>query len=887
VGFPIFAITDGDTRIDLLEFLTLADFKSSIIEPQGGTWGVTPFADGRVPIDMTLGNLMIEATLSAEGCNQDDVAYKGQKVRQLLENARQYWLSPSWKTPVWVEMQGSTESHMRYAFIYDYRAPGSGNPFASPLFDAFKSMLIFPLVLETTPWQSQPLGAADCIETDNLQSFNGTSISIHVHIANPNDDDDDYENRKDNTHSSGGAYAGFGARSVGYYTNGWTIWRNVPIPKGAIITSAYISFKANNNYNSTTVNVTIRGESSTNPLTFNANVNDMNVFEPPKRNPDVAAHVDWDDVSVWVNDTWYDTPDISIIIQEIIDLADWDSGDGICLHVDNNVSSTNANRYYHAAPFTGITGDEPILYVSYVPDGSLAGRAATCTKEVMISNKHNQAQITHIVSYDHTAGTYTDLIALGWPQPLFRSATAIGDILYLGVDRTSSGFGPFRSLIFDLLGGSFGLDLEYSYTTPMGGGFTPFTNGLTDNTNFLTNTGVCGIHFEQPLDFDHDDDVDCPLGTPVDAYWFKIEVTDNNGGTFEVPVQQNRNIYTVVTPYFDIEADQLKGDLPLLARTKLFNRGYGVFSPIVPYNNGNMNLAYAEKIILATRRLSRGADFTPYLNISDWQQPTGVSCDVIPGAVGISLVEDTLVAAMPISGSPTGKMGFYHHVGTTSLPLAEVLSCSLNSSVARQYAGRYAAYIRCATYGPGSTNFQFALKIRYGINPHFTDYQTKTVYIGTDPLCTYIDTFSLMEDLMENDYQSNLEIRIMIGSPDTAVYPHLFIYDLVLVPVDEFVCVADSSMDLLAYSYPGSLGGGTGVFADIDSIMNPKSMRVYAREESNDNIIGPLTRLSRNPWMLNPRTAQRVWYFSPGSLNISYAVQQFGVSRYWDLRGND
>jgi hypothetical protein len=352
-------------------------------------------------------------------------------------------------------------------------------------------------------------------------------------------------------------------------------------------------------------------------------------------------------------------------------------------------------------------------------------------------------------------------------------------------------------------------------------------------------------------------------------------------------VQQNRNIYTVVTPYFDIEADQLKGDLPLLARTKLFNRGYGVVSPIVPNDNGNMHHAYAKKIILATRRLSRGVDFTPYLNVSDWQSPTGISCDVVPAAVGISLVEDTLAAAVSISGSPTGKMGFFHHVGITPLPLAEVLSWSFSYATAKQYAGRYAAYIRCAVYGPGLSIFQFALKIRYGVNPHYTEYQTKALFMGVDPLYTYIDTFSLMEDLMGDEYQSNLEIRLMVGAPETGVYAHLFIYDLILVPVDEFVCVVDSNNDLLAYSYPGSLGMGDGVFADIDSILNPKSMRVYAREENTDNIIGPLNRLSRNPWMLNPRTAQRVWFFSPGSLNMSYAIQQFGVSRYWDLRGSD
>jgi len=264
-----------------------------------------------------------------------------------------------------------------------------------------------------------------------------------------------------------------------------------------------------------------------------------------------------------------------------------------------------------------------------------------------------------------------------------------------------------------------------------------------------------------------------------------------------------------------------------------------------------------------------------------------MTCDVVPGAA--TIVEDTAAGFTTItSGSPAGRTMFYHHVITTASPLADRIIWYLDYSIAKQYLGRFAVYVRCAVDGAGLQSFNMAVKVRYGLTPNVTEYQTRTVFMGTeDPLYTYIDTLSIGEELLDDEFYSNLEIRLMIGATEAGAYAHLYVYDLILLPIDEMLAIADTESAILAQVSPWAQPAAFGVFADIDSILNPKTMRINARTETVEDFVGSMNRLSRNPWMLNPRTTQRVWFFSPGSLNISYLVQQFGVSRYLDLRGSD
>ena len=872
MGTPIFAINDGTDRIDLLSFLSLKEYRSSVIEPDGGgVWGSSAFADGRVPIFMQFGNMMIEAQLSADGCDEDDLGYKGQRVRQLLQNAVNYWLSPSLKKPVWVEIRGSNETNIRYAYIFDYRAPGTGNPFAAPEFDSSSSMIIFPLVLETTPWQNNPLGSSDCIETSSLQSgIVSSSAAAHWHVNNNNDD-------VSVTYPDHQVYLGLNPAQMGSIGKTWTcsyytIFRNIPIPQGATIISAFVRYTAGANCAADTCNLRIHAQRRSilpglHPSAYGTSLYGSNYDNCIFRDCDMAtpwcpqpriytyAYTDWNAIAHWAINTTYDTPSIVPIVQELVNLGDWEYGCDIAIRVQDNGSTTSAHR--DAFPFE--TGSkDPELHITYTIETD-AGRSATCTKEVIISNKHNRAQITHVFRYDQSAGTYTELIAAGWPQPLFPFGggitPAVGDCLYIGINIAYPNYGPFWSIVYDLSQACRGI--TFTVTASTGGPGWAAPTYYSDNTNNLSEIGVSSYHFQPALNFHHQ------AVNLVNAWWIKLEITAIDAN-YTVPIQQNRNIYTITNPFFDIDHAQVKGDLPVLARTLLYSRAHDA---------SNFATAYPKKVYLATRRLSRGEDFTPFLNASGWQHPNGLSY----GSAGANLtvVEDNTLGAFGVVPSPTGQISHYDP-GVLARALQTESTWTFAYNIAKQYAGRHAAYIRCMR-DAGSNDHTVALQICYGSTPPYqTIFQTKTVFVSTTEFCTYIDTFSIMEDLMEDDYIYNLKINLMIGTP-TAGVNDLFIYDVALMPVDEFVYAAETDNSLLIKGY----------YLDIDPIGNPKTFRSLTKDEATDDYVAPFTRLSRGPWVLNPRTTQRVWYFTPGDMHISHAVQQFGVNRYFDLRGKD
>jgi prepilin-type N-terminal cleavage/methylation domain-containing protein len=122
---------------------------------------------------------------------------------------------------------------------------------------------------------------------------------------------------------------------VGYaysYRNIWVKWNNIDIPKGSTITSAYVQYKAKDNLNSQCKTL----------LYFNDVANAVAPISYADSESKVltTANIEWD-LPATTLDEWYNSPDISGIIQEIIDRADWNSGNAMMLmhrrHPDNNI----------------------------------------------------------------------------------------------------------------------------------------------------------------------------------------------------------------------------------------------------------------------------------------------------------------------------------------------------------------------------------------------------------------------------------------------------------------------------------------------------------------------------------------------------------------------
>jgi Tfp pilus tip-associated adhesin PilY1 len=138
-------------------------------------------------------------------------------------------------------------------------------------------------------------------------------------------------------------------------------FQNVTIPRGSSITNAYIQFTVHA-VNSDTTSVEIWGELSNNPATFSDGGTDI----PTLRTP-ITSKIAWDNVPPWgqAGDSNYaqQTPDISTIIEEIVNFGTWTSGDSIAIYIDGTVGRRVARAFKWA--YDNNQDVAPLLHVEY------------------------------------------------------------------------------------------------------------------------------------------------------------------------------------------------------------------------------------------------------------------------------------------------------------------------------------------------------------------------------------------------------------------------------------------------------------------------------------------------------------------------------------------
>lgn len=148
---------------------------------------------------------------------------------------------------------------------------------------------------------------------------------------------------------------------------------NVGIPAGATITASYLSFKASATKSMTTVNSKIRGQNSSTPATFSTQADfDARTW--------LATIAYWDSVPAWTLNQWYNSPDIAAVIQAIINLSGWASGNALVLLWDDwDLRSTQSDdRQRNSWLYEQGSSEAPKLHIEYTPPGAPAGRSFTC-----------------------------------------------------------------------------------------------------------------------------------------------------------------------------------------------------------------------------------------------------------------------------------------------------------------------------------------------------------------------------------------------------------------------------------------------------------------------------------------------------------------------------
>jgi len=203
------------------------------------------------------------------------------------------------------------------------------------------------------------------------------SIPVQVQVGASSDDVIVYDLNDSDTWTMyllNNVAGGLGNAVVGtYYDQGnGLMFQNVAVPPGATVLGARLLVMASVTNSTTVVNSRIIGDLELDAATF-SNIADYIA----RRGTDVGggdntkrtvAQVSWDSIVAFTAGVWYYSPDISIIIQEIVDQTGWASGNNIALFFDDHESRSTTgvahNRNFYAYDQAGnVSG--PILQIVY------------------------------------------------------------------------------------------------------------------------------------------------------------------------------------------------------------------------------------------------------------------------------------------------------------------------------------------------------------------------------------------------------------------------------------------------------------------------------------------------------------------------------------------
>lgn len=810
------AITDGTTYIDLKSgAFRLVEWTPSIApEKGGGVWNDNMLADNRRPVMFKRGNAVETFALRVTTSTQDDTIRETQELRRLLEKAKDYWTVKWQNAPVWLVARGSCETNTRYAYIMNYTAERDDDPYISPFFSSpMATMDEFSLIIERSDWLANPPGDGVCVAIASQQDYYAVT---GTDSAAPTASEDDIHVVITTGASSLVAtdhYIGtdIGVDPVITYASGIR-FRGVAVPAGATILNASITVRASQNDAGGIARMRLYGELNAAPAAF------VNYADFIARTPTINSYVKGFTAAWTAGDVivLLEGGSLARILQEIIDLPGWAAGNNLAVLLRDNFS-TDYRRY---ASWDNAVYTEPTLYVEWetgVPVNR--GRAATCTNEVYFANKHNIAQLTNAYYYDAApAPGYTDIMAAALPTNLFPAIPAVGDILYLGIDTTYVNSGPFSSVVFDIgTAANDILNVDWEYWN---GGWANLTTVRTiDISKFFTATGVGSVSFVQPADWA------TTAVNGVTGYWIRCVIPAGGVGAGPTaPTQQNRLLYTVVRPSVDIDELQVAGDITALSRIKVHD-----------YTDD----FHAASVILATRSVSRGANFRMYLNASDEQNYSDITFTIFPSAT-FTMVANT--------SSPTGRCARYNPGAGGS----GTCEWKLSAPYSTEYFGKFRVYLRVDR---DSVVTDCTVRLNIGVEDPTTTYvastylsEIKTIASG---IPNYLIDFGMIDipgyGLLRNtDEILSLVMRLELANTTTT--PNLYIYDLILVPVDEWAGEFTTGETYVGVDFAGIAAKNIGfiqtnlnnvreeVYLDVDSLNYAARIGAHTRDGLNDYI---------------------------------------------------
>ena len=831
---PIMTITDGTTRVDLLSQtgtgINIINYTPvRPLKKEGGIWADSSVANGRQLQMRKWQNAIDVLTIGISGMDQDAVIQKARNLTELLEKAEQYWTTEWQNEPVWLERKGSEETNTGYTLIHGYQWQNDDNPFEPPFFVQSKkrAMNEIELALEHGPWLANPPGQSECVEISNLMV--GGELSNDT--SNPTAQTDDAWVRDSSATintadtilyvqypvTAGNDY-GFGVR-----------FRNVAVPNGATITNAYIEYVVAYQYPQVNnVAARITGELNAAPAAFSTYAN----YNSRTR---TLASTQWP-LSRWSVGTVVQTTNIASIIQEIVDLGGWASGNDLVIFSNAELIISSGAALPRTAgggafaSFDNTTYAEPELVIYYY-DGENVGRTSTCLDEVYIANKETLIQPDYIYNYDASAAAYSaNLVGAATPFNIFPNPIALGDLVYFG--NTSA---PFCSLVFDI--GTVGnLNSLWQYWN--GAAWVAVPNLSADNQNAydFEQAGVCCVNWPHPSNWAK------TIINGQNCYWIRVSLTVATTS----PTQQNRDIYTVTRSSIDIDEDQVDGDIPAIAKISFLNS----LDTAYPYEDG----------MICLRSTDRGERYKPYINFNGQNDSD------------ISFTNGALTSAQTTTLSQTGGARRTAFAGVTASALR--ITTTLAIPLGQQYYGRYRAFSRMYCTGISEGDIQSTLGVELG-----TERLTKEVKNISSTAANYYyfdyGIISIPPSPIPESYSGNIDLNLYAGTDFGAC--NVDWLDLVLMPVDEYAIEIIGNNDEY---YVTTL--------DSTSLIGKRNVFPITRDTTTFDVMNIPITISSSEIILQAQKNQRLYWHVMSSAGFWWVgritIEQ--NSRYLTFRGD-
>lgn len=496
----------------------------------------------------------------------------------------------------------------------------------------------------------------------------------------------------------------------------------------------------------------------------------------------------------------------------------------------------------------------------------------TTANEVYVANKRNVANLTDIYHYDAAPVAWSaNLMDAALPFAFLPAVPAVGDIVYFGIDTTIADSGPFCSLVFDIGTAQVDLTITWEYWN---GAWVALT--VRDNTNAagamtgqaFDTTGVNSVHWNQPSDW---------AGTAINAitaYWVRARVTAI-GAAPAPPTQQNRDIYSVVWPYVDVDSDQLTGDIEYL-----IDHWYRVHS-------ATSTQMFATRAIIGSRSVNRGSNFTAFINYADEQNPANVTIDVASYAG---------VLATSINYSPTGRV--VRWTPGAVITSTYVVNIQLAYPLTEDYTGTYRLFCRVVNDTSGGGNVDdFTVQYtigdkRGGLPAGFV--LTKKATTRTQNEIELLDFGQITLDGVD---QTELNFTPLV-THNAATASVINFVDLILIPTDEFVIDALSS-SIVANTY-GRIGYAAGLTGDyrtylkITSASEFKNVTIaYLYVDATDLKYFSYIPIQNGKFSINSNRDVRLWHLADSpydskesEIEVAARIQISGVAQYLGMRGD-